>query len=136
MEKPSVHQKKNPKPKSKEKIPVKVVYISNPMKVTVNPSKFMALVQGLTGQDSDPADMAKFLENDGVDDLMRIPEPATDTMDDDSGTTVRPIATVDPDQESLMSDSSPFDLYDDVFTTQMLENFTGSVGFFRTLGEE
>ena len=38
--------------KSKKK-PIKVVYISNPMKVTASASEFRALVQQLTGQDAD-----------------------------------------------------------------------------------
>ncbi|XP_050383331.1 sigma factor binding protein 2, chloroplastic-like [Argentina anserina] len=38
--------------KSKKK-PIKVVYISNPMKVTTSASEFRALVQQLTGQDAD-----------------------------------------------------------------------------------
>ncbi|KAK9081769.1 hypothetical protein Syun_031215 [Stephania yunnanensis] len=40
----------------KKKQPVKVVYISNPMKVKTSVSEFRALVQELTGQDSDLAD--------------------------------------------------------------------------------
>lgn len=58
--------------KKLKKKPIKVVYISNPMKVKVNPSGFMALVQELTGQDAElPADLSRFqnrdiIEDDGV----------------------------------------------------------------------
>lgn len=46
-----VQQKKG---KAKKGKPIKVVYISNPMRVTTCPSQFRALVQELTGQDADP----------------------------------------------------------------------------------
>ncbi|KAL6138008.1 hypothetical protein ACLB2K_063296 [Fragaria x ananassa] len=39
--------------KSNKKKSIKVVYISNPMKVTASASEFRALVQQLTGQDAD-----------------------------------------------------------------------------------
>ncbi|XP_028761476.1 sigma factor binding protein 2, chloroplastic-like [Neltuma alba] len=48
-----------------KKKPIKVVYISNPMKVKVLPSEFMALVQELTGQDAElPADLSRFQNPD------------------------------------------------------------------------
>lgn len=40
--------------------PIKVVYISNPMKVQISASGFMALVQQLTGQDADFPDPSNF----------------------------------------------------------------------------
>lgn len=47
----SVHSKKaNKQPKNTKKKPVKVVYISNPMKVHTSAAEFRALVQQLTGQ--------------------------------------------------------------------------------------
>ncbi|CAL5193335.1 unnamed protein product [Lathyrus oleraceus] len=43
--------------------PIKVVYISNPMKVKTSASEFMALVQELTGQYAEsPPDPSKFQE--------------------------------------------------------------------------
>ncbi|KAI3667116.1 hypothetical protein L6452_42164 [Arctium lappa] len=42
------HEKKSQK--SSKKKPVKVVYISNPMKIKATPSEFRAVVQQLTGQ--------------------------------------------------------------------------------------
>ncbi|PHU06149.1 Sigma factor binding protein 1, chloroplastic [Capsicum chinense] len=47
----SVHSKKaNKQPKNTKKKTVKVVYISNPMKVNTSAAEFRALVQQLTGQ--------------------------------------------------------------------------------------
>ncbi|XP_055807826.1 uncharacterized protein LOC129876413 isoform X2 [Solanum dulcamara] len=47
----SVHSKKAKKhPKNTKKKPVKVVYISNPMKVNTSAEEFRSLVQQLTGQ--------------------------------------------------------------------------------------
>lgn len=47
----SVHSKKAKKhPKDSKKKPVKVVYISNPMKVNTSAEEFRSLVQQLTGQ--------------------------------------------------------------------------------------
>ncbi|XP_058749159.1 uncharacterized protein LOC131622143 [Vicia villosa] len=51
------------KPKKKNNKPIKVVYISNPMKVNTSASDFMALVQELTGQYAEsPPDPSKFQE--------------------------------------------------------------------------
>ncbi|KAJ0979001.1 hypothetical protein J5N97_014475 [Dioscorea zingiberensis] len=54
MEKLSVSQRKAQKQvKSKRKAPIKVVYISNPMRFETSAAKFRELVQSVTGQDSD-----------------------------------------------------------------------------------
>ncbi|CAK8543084.1 unnamed protein product [Lathyrus sativus] len=51
------------KSKKKNNKPIKVVYISNPMKVNTSASEFMALVQELTGQYAEsPPDPSKFQE--------------------------------------------------------------------------
>lgn len=55
MDKPlGVQQNKIPKTskKSKNKRPLKVVYISNPKRVKATPSEFRALVQELTGKNA------------------------------------------------------------------------------------
>ncbi|CAL0332856.1 unnamed protein product [Lupinus luteus] len=61
----------NPKKKKKNhnnNKPMKVVYISNPMKVKTSASEFMALVQELTGQDAEPPpDPSRFRKPGGVD---------------------------------------------------------------------
>ncbi|KAL0543878.1 hypothetical protein IC582_018983 [Cucumis melo] len=51
--------KKTKQSNKKLKKPIKVVYISNPMKVQTSASEFMALVQELTGQDADFPDPSK-----------------------------------------------------------------------------
>lgn len=51
MEKIQKKAKKNPK--SKKKQPIKIVYITNPIKFKTSASEFRALVQGLTGRDAD-----------------------------------------------------------------------------------
>ncbi|KAJ7982359.1 sigma factor binding protein 1, chloroplastic-like [Quillaja saponaria] len=45
---------------------IKVVYISSPMKVKTSASKFRALVQELTGQDSDTARFMDLEANNGA----------------------------------------------------------------------
>lgn len=51
------HVMKGKKQSKKNKKEVKVTYISSPMKVKTSASNFRALVQELTGQDSNVADM-------------------------------------------------------------------------------
>lgn len=62
-----VHDASKQITKAKKKAQVKVVYISNPMKVNTSASQFRALVQQLTGRDADdmPAEEA-FLEHSNV----------------------------------------------------------------------
>ncbi|XP_019162490.1 PREDICTED: uncharacterized protein LOC109158988 [Ipomoea nil] len=47
------HSSKNPKRKQQQQQQLKVVYISNPVRVNTSAAKFRALVQELTGQDAD-----------------------------------------------------------------------------------
>ncbi|KZV27349.1 hypothetical protein F511_02458 [Dorcoceras hygrometricum] len=58
----TLNQKKgNKQPKIKKKQPLKVVYITNPIKFKTSASEFRSLVQELTGQDSDlPESSTKF----------------------------------------------------------------------------
>ncbi|GER25783.1 30S ribosomal protein S2 [Striga asiatica] len=58
MKRPSKHQ--SPNSKAKKKGPLKVVYITNPIKFNATASEFRALVQELTGRDSDPPDSTGF----------------------------------------------------------------------------
>ncbi|KAJ9179540.1 hypothetical protein P3X46_011316 [Hevea brasiliensis] len=53
---------------------IKVVYISSPMKVETSASKFRALVQELTGKDSDAA---RFMDFNGVDNSPEILDQRT-----------------------------------------------------------
>ncbi|XP_058107482.1 nuclear speckle RNA-binding protein B-like [Magnolia sinica] len=126
----SVHHKRSPKQTKPKKKPIKIVYISNPMKVETSASEFRALVQELTGQDSDyrssssssspsSSGFPKFNEKGVADDLLKPSDRATRALEDDpdhSG----PFLGVDPSREL-----SSVDWLDDVFTPQMMENFTG-----------
>lgn len=53
---PSNHANKANKKSKKKKQPFKVVYISNPLKVTLTADNFRARVQELTGRESNVAD--------------------------------------------------------------------------------
>uniref|UniRef100_A0A2N9HD59 VQ domain-containing protein n=1 Tax=Fagus sylvatica TaxID=28930 RepID=A0A2N9HD59_FAGSY len=136
----SVHQRKATKKTTKSKKnnnhPIKVVYISNPMKVKTSASQFRALVQELTGQDSElPPDPTKFSDKDDHDVARGLNPTAPDhhpimmndgnkmVGDDDDDDDLLP--TVDPAQEQPESSSSQIEPYDDVFTPQMIENFSG-----------
>lgn len=64
-----VHVKSGKRSHTKRsKKPIKVVYISSPMKVNTSASEFRALVQELTGKDSDAT---RFMDNDGADQTHR-----------------------------------------------------------------
>lgn len=64
---PAVNSKRGNKHlKTKNKQPLKVVYITNPIKFTATASEFRALVQELTGQDADVSDSSRFAAADGV----------------------------------------------------------------------
>ncbi|KAG8367828.1 hypothetical protein BUALT_Bualt16G0113200 [Buddleja alternifolia] len=54
---PNYKHTKNKKYKNKH--PLKVVYITNPIKFNTSASQFRALVQELTGQDADPPENAE-----------------------------------------------------------------------------
>ncbi|KAF8395707.1 hypothetical protein HHK36_019657 [Tetracentron sinense] len=123
MDKLSVHHRNDTKKAISKKKPFKVVYISNPMKVTTSASKFRALVQELTGKDSNLADAAaKFSEFDAS---QTVPDQEMKVTDDH----VLEVPWVEPSLESpgTSNESSfePFESFDDIFTTQMLENFVG-----------
>ncbi|CAK9188501.1 unnamed protein product [Ilex paraguariensis] len=120
----SVQQKRAAKQAKTKKKPVKVVYISNPMKVKTSASEFRALVQELTGQDADMPDPARFPEIGGVgsDDHhhQEVPEGPGDQA-------VHEVPTMNPCGElAKKSDLScePYD-DDDVFMPQIIENFPG-----------
>ncbi|KAJ7949368.1 Sigma factor binding protein 1, chloroplastic [Quillaja saponaria] len=60
------HMKSKRKQSKKVEKGIKVVYISSPMKVETSASKFRALVQELTGQDSDTARLMELEANNGA----------------------------------------------------------------------
>ncbi|PWA60382.1 hypothetical protein CTI12_AA356140 [Artemisia annua] len=69
MEKLPTFRHEKISPKYSKKKPVKVVYISNPMKVKTTPSEFRAVVQQLTGKyanSSQPYEFATKVLKDGL----------------------------------------------------------------------
>ncbi|MGI4297515.1 VQ motif-containing protein, partial [Klebsiella pneumoniae] len=109
-----VHEKKATKQSKAKKKQVKVVYISNPMKVKASASEFMALVQELTGRDASVPGPTEYSESDSVGSHpTMVPDGVKEVNDDDHGIEV-----------PTRSDPT-FDPYDDVFVPQMLENFSG-----------
>ncbi|KAL7197662.1 hypothetical protein ACSBR2_020231 [Camellia fascicularis] len=121
MDKPlSVHEKKATKQTKTKKKPVKVVYISNPMRVQTSASEFRALVQELTGQDSVMPEHGKYSEIDTVTNNPTVPDGIKISDDDDQGPEVPAM-----EQEQPQRSDPAFEPYDDVFMPQMLENFSG-----------
>ena len=141
----SVHQRKPTKKAKQPKKnnnnnnnnPIKVVYISNPMKVKTSASQFRALVQELTGQDSELPDPTKYSNKDehvGGRQHQTAPDPMINDDnkddgddDDDDHSQQEEVPTVDPStsQEQPESSSSQLEPYDDVFTPQMIDSFSG-----------
>lgn len=65
----TVNQKKASKQPKNKKKPIKVVYITNPIKFNTSASEFRSLVQELTGQDAcTPEYSPKFVQNNVVGD--------------------------------------------------------------------
>ncbi|XVE90719.1 hypothetical protein DITRI_Ditri20bG0099900 [Diplodiscus trichospermus] len=126
------------KAKSKKKKntnkPIKVVYISNPMKVTTSASKFRALVQELTGQDAELPDPTKFTDTDEDTSSgnQTVPDAAKNSTDDHAQEVPRvedqPACYHEHEQQHSTRANDhdvPYETFDEVFTPQMLENFTG-----------
>ncbi|KAI4300885.1 hypothetical protein L6164_034212 [Bauhinia variegata] len=129
-------QQKTPSKRSKtKKNPIKVVYISNPMKVKTSASKFRALVQELTGQDAEfPPDLAstKFQDHNNRDDgsdsgggtgsvggshLTESENSETKIGDDH-----KHMVGMHQVGQERVERFEPLDV--DVFTPQMMENFS------------
>ncbi|KAK8500917.1 hypothetical protein V6N13_061808 [Hibiscus sabdariffa] len=89
-----VHQmkrtKKNMKKRSDSKKDLKVVYISSPMKVKTCASQFRALVQELTGKDSNVAD--RFMDNSNYDSIT--PENSLTNHDTTSATAADDVGVI------------------------------------------
>ncbi|RWW74574.1 hypothetical protein BHE74_00017484 [Ensete ventricosum] len=110
----SVHQTRGPKQGKGKKKTVKVVYISNPMWFTTSVVKFRALVQKLTGRDSNVGDTGgTSIVLDGLEKLSAQPTPGSGVASDSTG--------MDPGTATASAAFEMFD--DDVFTPEMLDNF-------------
>ncbi|KAJ4949813.1 hypothetical protein NE237_005609 [Protea cynaroides] len=121
----SVHQSsKQAKAKKKSK-PIKVVYISNPLKVNTTVSNFRALVQELTGRDSSLGGDTGRFSIDDAGDHQTVPVQAMKQVGDDYA---REVPQIDAFEIQELPEVEPFD--DDIFNFQMLENFEGFLPFF------
>ncbi|KAJ8760178.1 hypothetical protein K2173_011034 [Erythroxylum novogranatense] len=129
-----VQDRKKPGSMSKsKKKPMKVVYISNPMKFKTSASGFRALVQELTGQDAEYPDARKTVDCEDVGghggqvvhDASKSCSSTTTTVVDDLPSEVS--GTDLPRDQVETPDDCPFDPYDGVFIPQMFEIFPGLV---------
>ncbi|CAJ1914887.1 unnamed protein product [Sphenostylis stenocarpa] len=104
--------------------PVKVVYISNPMKIKASASEFRALVQELTGQDAQsPPDPTRLHALDSSDDSSS--DKVTNVDDHVLPLPQDPNDSVQHQQLLQQQPSSSFEaLDDDVFTPQMIESIS------------
>ncbi|KDP40549.1 hypothetical protein JCGZ_24548 [Jatropha curcas] len=94
---------KNKRQAKRSKKAIKVVYISSPMKVQTSASKFRALVQELTGKDSDAA---RFMDvNGGDQNLNSSPEILDQTGVDGQGSFVPSLMNSCNDSSSTSPDS-------------------------------
>ncbi|CAJ2671655.1 unnamed protein product [Trifolium pratense] len=113
------------KSKKKKNKPIKVVYISNPMKVTTSASEFRALVQELTGQYAEsPPDPSRYQEFSGDDSSADggCSENRIDCDKNDHTVVVVP-PLVDPDDDKVKPSES-FEGFDEdvLLMPQMVEN--------------
>ncbi|KAK4272451.1 hypothetical protein QN277_021009 [Acacia crassicarpa] len=101
-----------------KKTPVKVVYISNPMKVEVSPSGFMALVQELTGQDAEwPMDLSRFQNPDIIDGEHQ-------TSDSENSSVTKSTGSHESDHTLVMPQVDPnFNTFEGQLGSSMEEGF-------------
>ncbi|XP_019186447.1 PREDICTED: sigma factor binding protein 1, chloroplastic [Ipomoea nil] len=104
---------------------LKVVYISNPMKVETSPSEFRALVQELTGQDADvPGPPFKFPGSPGVGAgggmQLVVPDGNKVSAEEHSGEAGVQHGSSDvPESSDLSSETAPD------YLPQLIEDFPG-----------
>lgn len=116
MEKQNINRNSPKRTKTKKK-PLKVVYISNPVKLTATAAQFRAVVQELTGRDSNIADTMVDQYGD---------TSVTDTINTED----EPIRDLAPDQKvgvvvnsKGMADQT-VELAEEAFTSPLLDNFS------------
>lgn len=105
--------------KNKKK-PVKVVYIANPVKVKTSASDFRALVQELTGQESNVGDASRYSE---VDDGAGVVGQAGHDRD---GAVQEVPRAVDPYVQAITSLDSTFEQFepfDQAYSPCMIDNY-------------
>ncbi|EYU42924.1 hypothetical protein MIMGU_mgv1a015864mg [Erythranthe guttata] len=112
-------QKKSVKRKNNNSL--KVVYISSPMKVKTSASKFRSLVQQLTGKNSDISqymEESNNINNEVFRDFCEIDRSLANDND-------RMFSSISPSDETTTSSESLLGPFEDVFTSQMKEQFEG-----------
>ncbi|KAJ8472043.1 hypothetical protein OPV22_026386 [Ensete ventricosum] len=110
MERTGVHPKCLKRSKAAKKTPIKVVYISDPMRVTTTVANFRSLVQSLTGRDS-------VLETTDDSSTASAPPSAASSTPSNHG--------VSCNVEQKNSLVAPVEAFDQAFVARMLENFPG-----------
>uniref|UniRef100_A0A1D1YB40 Protein MKS1 n=1 Tax=Anthurium amnicola TaxID=1678845 RepID=A0A1D1YB40_9ARAE len=118
-----IHQKSPKRAKSKRK-PIKVVYISSPMKVQATISQFKGIVQELTGQDSDVADLPGFADLDRVQEQQPAATGRGSRLTADGYFGATELGGVDQEQ---WRHRQQYNLSDEVFTPPVLESLAALV---------
>jgi hypothetical protein len=114
------HVMKGKKQSKKNKKEVKVTYISSPMKVKTSASNFRALVQELTGQDSNVADM--FVE---VNDFVHV-----DDVQNQQTNSIQQWSSDNNSSEGFMPDySTRMKLEDDYNLRSSMEPLNGQLQY-------
>lgn len=118
--KKATRKRKSSDPKNQ---PLKVVYISNPMRVQTSAAEFRALVQELTGRDADFPDPTKFpspsvhaLETDPP----KKPEEEDDDNDNDDELLLLDLAAMEDSSSDDFLEGS-YGTLEDIFTRDMVE---------------
>ncbi|XP_047973991.1 sigma factor binding protein 2, chloroplastic-like [Salvia hispanica] len=119
--------KKSYKGKRKKSDPLKVVYISSPMKVKTSATRFRSLVQELTGKNSDVSqymdDNSDYLAKDFYHEIDCDDQSLAKETSDDQYRTNSSVSTVDT---PTSSDSFQGQMDISVFTSQMSEQLQGA----------
>ncbi|CAA3026027.1 Hypothetical predicted protein [Olea europaea subsp. europaea] len=123
----TVNQKKASKQPKNKKKPVKVVYITNPIKFKTSASEFRSLVQELTGQDADmPEYSPRFVEDNDVGDRTEVAD-AVKVVEDHAPSEVVPtvVGQLHPNYGEISRRSDPgFGIFDDfLYPPQIVDNF-------------
>ncbi|URE10670.1 hypothetical protein MUK42_03825 [Musa troglodytarum] len=122
MERLGVRRRKSPKQSKAKKTPIKVVYISNPMKVKASVAEFRSVVQELTGQDSDIAGFSKY---GAADTESGDPPPSNSPGLAVESTRANPSGTDLPDDACRRITSPAWELDECFGVSEMLDVFPG-----------
>ncbi|CAL9137009.1 unnamed protein product [Musa textilis] len=111
MERLGVHPKCLKRSKAAKKTPIKVVYISDPIRVTTTAATFRSLVQRLTGRDA-------VLETTDGSSTASAPPSAASSSSSNHG-----VSCSSTEQENSLL--APAEAFDEAFVARMLESFCG-----------